>query len=82
VIETTIQLKFGLVILSGEKCPWMRRMKQNVLLKLPDGSAIKTLAFAMTGISPKGIVPLCIEELAKDQVPIGTEVWVERQADT
>jgi hypothetical protein len=80
VIEETFQTTlFGLIVISASNCPWRPQMKQTVLLKLQDGSEIRTQATAMLHPeNPRRVADLSIKELTKDQVPIGTEVWVEK----
>jgi hypothetical protein len=50
----------------------------NVRLKRPDGSEF--IAEAWVGIEfryPRGSSPVCLlKNLSKDEVPIGTEVWL------
>lgn len=80
VIEKTFNLtQCGLVVVSGPCCSWEPLMKQSVLLKFPDGSELTTNAKAMlTTPNPFNLVSLNLYELSIDQVPEGTEVWIEK----
>lgn len=80
VIEDKFNLsQCGLVVVSRPDCGWDPRMKQTVLLKFPNGEKVKTTARAMLSTPPSQRVSLNLEELKPEDVPIGTEVWAEKQ---
>src|SRR5262245_60296636 len=86
VVEDTFMIRGrGLVTLPGIKPSDDERFKRGdpILLKRPDGKArrwcICGVEMPMTP-APRLEIPVLLEGLEKDDVPIGTEVWsVDRE---
>jgi len=87
VVEGTFAIKGrGLVLVPGILPEGDERIRAGDLIELrkPDGSAIATRIGGLELVcpNPRGDVVIMLKELAKTDVPIGTEVWSVAGAET
>jgi hypothetical protein len=81
IIEDTFSIRGrGLVVVPGiiPRADEAVRIGDPLLLKRPDGTSVTTAIGGMdifTTPTPRLNIPILLEDLDKDDVPVGTEVW-------